>query len=558
MPREAPCPENLMPKKKPMPAKKKAHCTLPATEKTHAQKLHAQKPQKKPHPKENPMPRENPMRKTFNLLAPCVCFYLFILSGCSKISLDEVSRQYYEGNAKKAYELAKKGANAEIQIKEASKTREIQTQTQTQTQNTKEANAKTQKQNTNGDELLWQIQSGIIAFDLEEKDAETLLEIAEANINQNELEGVISSFFKNTSALLINDNAMPYKGFLYEGVMVNYYKALLYMSEQKYADARVEFNRASDRQRRIKEYYEKEIAKTKEAQSKIASEEKNKGDAQQQQIQKNQILQTYSNLGEFASLHGYINPAIDYIAGIFFMLQGDYAKAQDFLKESYGITRSSLIEEDLKSAQNRGYKKKQTWIIIEDGKSPRKIEKRFDLPIFTGQELLFISLALPDIKKGVDFASSYTLASDTQQTQARKISTLTPLVFNEFNKQIPFIITRGILSATIKTLTQYLALKSAEGNDLMYLIVGLSGIFYTQATAQADLRIATTLPNSFYVLRMPNTEGTFNLKADDKIIASIDISSECEGKGQLCIDKNNIVYIRNAQKNIFKRILFSK
>lgn len=462
------------------------------------------------------------------LLAHCFCF--FALSGCSKISLDEVSKQYYEGSAKKAYELAQKGANQE------------------------EKNAKE-------DELLWQIQSGIIGFDLGEKDATTLLEMAEKNINQNELEGVISSFFKNTGALLMNNNIIPYKGFLYEGVMVNYYKALLYMSEKKYADARVEFNRASDRQRRIKEYYEEEIIKTKETQNQAISSEENLGNAQQQQKETNKILQTYSNLEEFSHLNGYINPVIDYIAGVFFMLQGDYSKAQDFLKESYGITQSSLIAQDLKSAQNRGYKAKQTWIIIEDGKSPSKIEKRFDLPIFTGEELLYISLALPDIQKGVDFASSYTLNHfDTQEEiKASKISTLNPLVFNEFSKQIPFIITRGVLSATIKTLTQYLALKSTQGDGFMRLIIGLSGIFYTQATTQADLRIATTMPNSFYILRLTNTEGKFNLKANDRIITSIDISAKCEeNQGQICINKNNIVYIRNARKNIFKRVLFSK
>lgn len=459
------------------------------------------------------------------------CFNLFALSGCSKINLDEISKQYYDGSAKKAYELSRSGVN------------------------------KTKiSQNANGDELLWQIQSGIIGFDLKEKDALALLEIAETSINQNEIKGVISSFFQNAGALLINDNVMPYRGFLYEGVMVNYYKALLYMSEKKYADARVEFNRASDRQRRIKEYYEEEINKAKEAQEKIISKEKNSGDDQQRQELKNKIFQTYSNLDEFSTLNGYINPAIDYIAGIFFMLQGDYAKAQDLLKESYGITQSILIAQDLESARNQGYKEKQTWIIIEDGKSPSKIEKRFDLPIFTGEEFLYTSLALPDIKQGVDFASSYTL-SDTlniEKAQASKISTLTPIAFNEFNKQIPFIITRGILSATIKTLTQYLTLKSTEGNDLMYLIVGLGGILYTQTTTQADLRIATTMPNSFYVLRIKNTEGKFNLKANDRIITSIDISTECEEKEKICLNKNNIVYVRNAQKNIFKQVLFSK
>lgn len=459
------------------------------------------------------------------------CFSLLILSGCSKISPDEVNKQYYEGNAKKAYELAQKGAN------------ELE-------------RGKTPK----GDELLWQIQSGIIGFDLGDQNAANLLEIAEENINQNELEGIISSFFKNTEAILINDNVIPYKGFLYEGVMVNYYKALLYMSEKKYADARVEFNRASDRQRRLKEYYQEEIAKTKEAQSKATNNKENDPNKQNQKEQQDIILQTYTNLEEFSHLNDHINPAVDYVAGIFFMLQGDYSKAQDFLKESYGITQSSFIAQDLQSAQNKSLKEKQTWIIIEDGKSPFKIEKRFSFPIFTGDGLIYVSLALPDIKKGVDFASSYTLydSSNVQQAQATQIATLNPLAFNEFKKQLPFIITRAIISTTIKALSQYVVLKSTEGNGVAQIIAGLGGIF-TQATTQADLRIATIMPNSFYVLRIANTEGKFNLKANGKMIASIDISAKCaKNQKQICVDKNNIVYIRNAQKNTFKRVLFSQ
>lgn len=455
------------------------------------------------------------------------CFALFVLSGCSTINLNEVNQQYYEGDANKAYSLAQQGANVS-----------------------------TDNQTAKGDELLWRIQGGIIGFDLEDENAEHLLEIAEKNINQNEEEGILSNFFKNAEAILVNDTIIPYQGFLYEGVMVNYYKALLYMSQQKYADARVEFNRASDRQRRLKEYYVEEIAKTKEAQQKVIDKEKV---TQNQEDEYNKILQTYSNLDEFAHLENHINPAIDYIAGIFFMLQGDHNKAQDFLKEAYGITQSSIIAEDLNSTQNR--QEKQTWILIEDGKSPSKIEKRFYLPIFTqGSGLLHVTLALPDMQKGIDFANSYALydSSNTQQAQGSKIATLDPLAFNEFRKQLPFIITRAMLSTTIKTLAQHVALQAVQGDSIAELFVSLGGAF-AQMTTQADLRISTMMPNSFHVIKIKNVEGKFDLKADDQLIISLDFSATCQKDlQQICVNKDNILYIRNAQNNIFKRVLFSK
>lgn len=473
-----------------------------------------------------------------NVLVLGSSLLLLIMTGCSSISLREVSKQYYEGSALKAYELAKKGANLP---KKGDK-----------------------EKDASGDDLLWQIQGGIIGFDLKKSEAQDFLETAEKNINKNELEGVLSSFFQNVGALLVNDTVMPYKGFLYEGAMVNYYKALVYMSQKKYADARVEFNRASDRQRRIKEYYEKEIAKAKEASEKVANDKENKGDKKSQQEQESKFAKDpiYSNLSAFANLNGYINPMIDYVAGLFFMLEGDNGKAIDFLKESYGVSNSEAIKQDLDVAQNGGYQEKQTWVIIEDGKSPFKIEKKFSMPVILPGSVVSVDLALPALRKGVAFAKSYEAinVAGAQAYKAYQISSLDPLVFNEFSKQLPFIITRGVLSTSIKTLTQYFAQQAAKkAGGIASLAVGIGGMVYSKATAQADKRISTVMPNGFYIIRIKNAEGKFDIKAEGKTIATVNISSQCgEGSQKVCIDKNNIVYIRNAQKNIFNQVLFSK
>lgn len=460
-----------------------------------------------------------------------VCASLLVLSGCAKISLEEVSKQYYQGNPQKAYELAKKGASLPEENEEADE--------------------------ADGDELLWQIQGGIIGFDLHNPEAKTFLELAEKNINANELQGALSSFFENFGAVLVNDTVMSYKGFLYEGAMVNYYKALLYMSEGKYADARVEFNRASDRQRRIKEYYEKEIAKAQAQEQEAYKNKDNKGNPAKQKEEGNKILQSYSNLSKFSSLNGYINPMIDYISGVFFMLEGDNAKAIDFLKESYGVSKSEAIKEDLQNAQNGGYKEKYTWVIIEDGKSPFKIEKRFAIPVYTGSSILNVAIALPDMKEGVEFASTY-VAKGAQEYQAQKISTLNPLVFNEFSKQIPFIITRGVISTTTKALIQHGTQQATKGTGWLSVFTTLGGMIYSAATTKADLRISTLMPNSFYILKIKNTEGDFGIFADGRKIVDVKFSQKCDNTQSLCLDQNHIIYIRNAQKNIFDQVLYSK
>lgn len=464
------------------------------------------------------------------------CSLVVFLSGCASISLTEVSKQYYGGSATKAYELAKKGANLP---------------------KTKDNGEKEEAKEASGDELLWQIQGGIIGFDLQKPEAKDFLELAEKNINANELQGILASFFENFGAVLVNDTIMTYKGFLYEGAMVNYYKALLYMSEGKNADARVELNRASDRQRRIKEYYEKEILKAQEKEQGAYKNKENKGDPSKQKGEGDKILQSYSNLSKFSSLNGYINPMIDYVSGLFFMLEGDSSKAIDFLKESYGVSQVDLVKEDLEKAQKGGYKKKQTWVIIEDGKSPFKVEKRFALPVYTGSSLLNVAIALPDMKEGVEFAKTYQ-ARGANSYEAQKISSLNPLVFNEFSKQLPFIITRGVISTTTKALIQHGAQQGTKGTGWLNVFATLGGMIYTAATTKADLRISTLMPNSFYVLRIENAEGEYKIFADNRQIGKINFSQKCDNKHSLCMDQNHIVYIRNAQKNIFDQVLYSK
>jgi len=64
-------------------------------------------------------------------------------------------------------------------------------------------------------------------------------------------------------AILINDNILDYQGTEYDGVMVNTYKAMNFWQEGKCDLARIEFNRALDRQRRAKERFAAEIQKQK-------------------------------------------------------------------------------------------------------------------------------------------------------------------------------------------------------------------------------------------------------------------------------------------------------
>ena len=78
-----------------------------------------------------------------------------------------------------------------------------------------------------------------------------LFDEAEEIIKQHDEKLLASKSVSTVGATLVNDTVLDYAGYEYDGVMVNTYKALN-LWKQGEADARVEFNRAVERQDRAR------------------------------------------------------------------------------------------------------------------------------------------------------------------------------------------------------------------------------------------------------------------------------------------------------------------
>ena len=184
-----------------------------------------------------------------------------------------------------------------------------------------------------GDDLLWELQlAASEKARLNHADSIAYFDKAEEMLN----------YFASRSAVLdtigstaINDNAIPYKGQEYDGIMVNTYKALNFLAEKKPDLARVEFNRALDRQMRAKEHFNEEIRKLEAKLEK--NKEKTNTDARAmaddpdvQSVVKN----NYPNLSQFEPYPDFVNPFTTYLAGIYFLLIGENDRAADLLKET--------------------------------------------------------------------------------------------------------------------------------------------------------------------------------------------------------------------------------
>ncbi|CCF79945.1 conserved hypothetical protein with DUF394 domain [Helicobacter bizzozeronii CCUG 35545] len=93
--------------------------------------------------------------------------------------------------------------------------------------------------------------------------------------NYKNLEKTLS---KVGGATFGNETNKIYEGHMYEWALTNYYKALDYAMLGNMKDARVEFNRTIERQRRLKEFYSKAIQKA-HAQMEEEAKEKKSGQA---------------------------------------------------------------------------------------------------------------------------------------------------------------------------------------------------------------------------------------------------------------------------------------
>ncbi|EAL9139814.1 hypothetical protein DYU73_08465, partial [Campylobacter jejuni] len=146
-----------------------------------------------------------------------------------------------------------------------------------------------------------------------------------------DLENVGSKATKFVGTTLLNDTIVDYDGSLYERIMVNIYKALNYMEEDDYENARVEFNRALMRQDKAKEYFAKEIEKNRADLDK-AKEDKN---YDKNMNENSKVIEAqYDNLfKEFDTTKNFINPYATYLASIFFFMDKDYRKAADLFRE---------------------------------------------------------------------------------------------------------------------------------------------------------------------------------------------------------------------------------
>jgi hypothetical protein len=368
------------------------------------------------------------------------------------------------------------------------------------------------RQTPNGEDLLWTLQLAAIER-LENNYAESTLYFDRCEEFMTHFDGEHSGVGHNVGAVIVNDNIVPYTGQAYDGVMVNTYKALNFMAEKNFDLARVEFNRALDRQRRSKEKFAAEIQKTQE------EVDKNANSAMVRQTMDDPALrqkleEAYPSLYNFSAYPDFVNPFATWLAGVFFTIEGDYNKAVDLLKESAGmVPDNTYLLHDLdaleQSLNTNAAVPPTVWVVFENGLGPIKEEFRVDLPLFIAtNKVRYIGIALPRLAFRSQAVPSLTVSANGWSYQTQIVADMDRIVHTEFEQDFKAILTRAIISTTAKAIAQY-ALEQNDSSSVAAILMAA----YHFATTAADVRIWTTLPKNFQAARLPlPQDGTLSIQ----------------------------------------------
>ena len=415
------------------------------------------------------------------------------------------------------------------------------------------------------DDLLWYLDAGLISNYAQDHNATIhYFDKSEDKIKQYDKEVLAGTVMANVGAVITNDTFMDYRPKIYEGIMVNTYKGINFLKNRDFANARVEFNRALERQRRAKEFFASEIKQEKE---KVAAEETAKmkkkkinvhkaKSASSNRKTKNAIEKKYSNLFAFKAYPDFVNPFTSYMAGLFFISSHEYAKAADILKETYGMIKdneaaASYVRKDLEYALKasatlkNSSKEHYAWVIFSNGEGPSKKELRFDIPLFlVTNKINYTGIALPTFKENPEAFSHLVLKNGVKTVNTKQVASMDKIIKAEFQKRFPTVMTRAITRTVAQSLLQYQMQKQGG------LLGGIVGAVYQGFMNRADTRQWRLLPKDFQIARIPLTSPV------------LDINSPMNNKPivlNLDQNKNHIVYIRvstNHSKAITNEISF--
>lgn len=405
-------------------------------------------------------------------------------------------------------------------------------------------NATAAKAQKKPDAVLWKLEQGAVLRAAGDYPLSTMaFDAAEAKADREAQKGGQSAA-SEVVAFATNQQSLHYLGYDYDKIMLNVYKSLNYLQSGDLDAARVELNRALQRQRDAVAANQKRIEKA-------AQQARDKGHdverVQNDERFKGQMEAQYPDLEEFKVYANYVNPFAEFLQGLFFLGAGEDAsdaeRAALAFRRSLGmVPANDYLRADAELAEaiaaGDASLPELTYVVFETGVAPLREQIRIDIPTFQAN-MPYTGAAFPKLRFDDNYAPELRVVGPQGTLVAQKVCDMDGVIYAEFQNRMPEVIAKTLVSAGMKAGASYGINSSLQRQGGIGSAVGLlATTAYTAATNEADLRTWRTLPKQFHYLRLPTP-------ADRRVMISIP-SAGVSQSVDLQPGRVNVVYVKST------------
>ncbi|MDR2675080.1 MAG: hypothetical protein LBC18_09485 [Opitutaceae bacterium] len=351
------------------------------------------------------------------------------------------------------------------------------------------------------------------------------LDAAEARVNEFEEKAKVK-VASETASMLTNLANLPYRGRAYDKVMLSTYKALNHLQLGDTDTARVELNRALQRQRDAVAENARHIAEAEEdaRNAATAGADDAKGGKATYDVGKatadpttaaslENILAGSTTAAAARPYADYVNPFAVLLDGLYFATHAaddsDRERAIKSLERVAGMApENPFVRDELAGAAAGRRPAGVTHVIVENGIGPWREETRVDLPLFiVTDKISYIGAAFPSLKfhdNALLSEITITAAGAAAPVAPALVCDMDAVVARDFKNEWPAVVTKTILSTAIKGTINAVAQKQAKDKlgASGGLAVGILGGVAQGLTTIADTRAWRTLPKQFSYARL--------------------------------------------------------
>ncbi len=319
------------------------------------------------------------------------------------------------------------------------------------------------------------------------------------------------------AAAVTNLNALPYEGYAYDRIMLHTYKALNYLALGEPENARVELNRAYQRQQDAVQRNARRIEQAREeAGEQVGDDGIDVNRTISDTSLQRQLDERYAHLQDLAYYADYVNPLAVYLDGLYFLGHpwsdaSDLERARVSLERVAGMIRDTdYIREDIDRIHDRlqgGRMSPTTYVLFETGRGPTRDEVRIDLPLWGfSRDVPYIGAAFPDMRFRARHEPRLTVLTNEGNHQTVRLASMDSIVAQEFRNEMPVVIAKTLAATATKATAQYALTEATKDAGFAGALIRVGGIVYQIATNQADLRSWHTLPKEFQLCSFATPE----------------------------------------------------